>query len=453
MPLTGIEIFKLLPKTNCGKCGVPTCLAFAMQLAAGKADLNACPTVSSETKDKLSEASAPPIRPLTIGVGGRAVKIGGETVLFRHEKRFENPTGLAILISDKMSDAEVDARIDRLNNLVYERVGLTLRPDMAALRADSGQAATFAALINKVKSKSDCSLIIISEDVDILAAGLKVCADRKPLIYAATNANAEKVAALAKETGCPVVAKGATLDEIAVLTDQLTKSGLKDIVIDTNAKSIRQAFDDQIFIRKAALAKTRSLGFPTIMFTCDMTDDPMKEALIASMAIAKYAGIVVLSDFQGHSLFPLLVERMNIYTDPQKPLATKEGIYEIGGPNENSPVLLTSNFSLTYFIVSGEIENSKVPCYLLVKDTEGLSVMTAWAAGKFVADAISPFVKKCGITDKIKHRNLIIPGYAASESGGLEEELPDWKIEVGPREAAHIPAYLKNWKPLIGAAK
>jgi acetyl-CoA decarbonylase/synthase complex subunit gamma len=182
------------------------------------------------------------------------------------------------------------------------------------------------------------------------------------------------------------------------------------------------------------------------MLPCEMSEDPMKEALITSIFIAKYAGILVMSDFQGHSLFPLLVERLNVFTDPQKPLATKEGIYEIGGPNENSPVLVTSNFSLTYFIVSGEIENSKVPTYLLVKDTEGLSVMTAWAAGKFVADAIAPFVKKSGIADKVQHHTLVIPGYAAQESGGLEEELPGWKIEVGPREATHIPAYLKTWK-------
>jgi acetyl-CoA decarbonylase/synthase complex subunit gamma len=210
---------------------------------------------------------------------------------------------------------------------------------------------------------------------------------------------------------------------------------------------VRKAFDEQIFIRKSALNKMRSVGFPTIVFPCEMTDDPMKEALIASMFIAKYAGIVVLSDIQGHAIFPMLVERLNIFTDPQKPLATKEGIYEIGGPNENSPVLITSNFSLTYFIVSGEIENSKVPTYLLIKDTEGLSVMTAWAAGKFVADAIAPFVKKSGIDAKVKHRTLIIPGYAAQESGGLEEELPGWKIVVGPREASHIPAFLKMWKP------
>jgi acetyl-CoA decarbonylase/synthase complex subunit gamma len=178
-----------------------------------------------------------------------------------------------------------------------------------------------------------------------------------------------------------------------------------------------------------------------------MSDDPMKEALIAATFVAKYGGIIVLSDFQGESLFPLLVLRMNIFTDPQRPLATTEGIYEIGGPGEDSPVLLTSNFSLTYFIVSSEIENSRIPGFLLVKDTEGLSVMTAWAAGKFVADTIAPLIKKCGIADKVKHRKLIIPGYIAAESGGLEEELPGWVILVGPREGAHIPAYLKAWQP------
>jgi acetyl-CoA decarbonylase/synthase complex subunit gamma len=178
-----------------------------------------------------------------------------------------------------------------------------------------------------------------------------------------------------------------------------------------------------------------------------MTDDPMKEVLIAAAFIAKYAGIIVLSDLSGESLFPLLLARMNIYSDPQRPMATKEGIYEIGGPGEDSPVLVTSNFSLTYFIVMGEIETSRVPAWLLVKDTEGLSVMTAWAAGKFVADAIAPLVKKSGIADKAKHKKLIIPGYAAAISGELEEELPDWEIQIGPREAAHIPAFLKQWKP------
>jgi len=447
MPLTGIEIFKLLPKTNCGQCGVPTCLAFAMNLATGKAELSACPHVSEEAKTKLEEASAPPIKPVTIGVGDGALKVGGETVMFRHEKRFENPPGLAILVSDTMDTAEVEAKLERAK-LQYERVGLTLRPELVAIRCDSGDAQKFAALASKVKQQSDRAIILMSPNPDVLAAGLKVSAESRPLLYAATKDNLGPVAELAKQNSCPVVAKATDLEELAQLTTRLTEAGVKDIVLDSGARKLRRAFEDQVTIRSAALVKKfRPLGFPTITFPGEMTDDPMKEAVIASILIAKYGGIIVLSDFQGYSLFPLLVERMNIFTDPQRPLATTEGTYEIGGPDENSPVLITTNFSLTYFIVSGEIESSRVPAYLLVKDTEGLSVMTAWAAGKFVADTIAPFVKKCGIEGKVKHHKLIIPGYAAAESGGLEEELPGWEIQIGPREAAHIPAYLKEWKP------
>jgi acetyl-CoA decarbonylase/synthase complex subunit gamma len=448
MALTGIEIFKLLPKTNCGECGVPTCLAFAMNLAAGKAELTACPHVSDEAREKLSAASAPPILPVTIGVGDRALKIGGETVMFRHEKRFENPPGLAILISDAMEDSEVDARLEKFKTMEYERVGLTLRPDLIAVKADSGDAKKFEALVNKVKGNGDANIILMSDNADVLAAGVKACADRKPLIYAATKDNIDSVSSLAKENDCPVAVKASSLEELAELTEKLTAAGIKNIVIDSGARTVRQALEDQIIIRSAALNKKfRPLGYPTIVFPGEMTDNPMKEGVIASILMAKYAGIIVLSDFHGESLFPLLVERLNIYTDPQRALATVEGIYEINNPNENSPLMVTSNFSLTYFIVSGEIENSKVPSYLYVKDTEGLSVMTSWAAGKFSADIIGPAIKKSGIADKIKHQKLIIPGYIAAESGGLEEELPGWEILVGPREGAHIPAYLKTWKP------
>jgi acetyl-CoA decarbonylase/synthase complex subunit gamma len=448
MPLTGIEIFKLLPKTNCGECGVPTCLAFAMGLAAGKAELAACPYVSDEAKARLEEASAPPIRLVTIGVGERAIKVGGETVMFRHEKRFENPPGFAILISDTMAQAEIDSRLDRCQKLQYERVGLTLRPELVALKCDSQDAAKFEALVARAKQNSGCNIILMSESPDILAAGLKVCADGKPLLYAATRDNLDQVATLAKDSSCPVAVKAGSLDELCELTTKLTQSGINDLVIDSGSRSLRQALADQVAVRRAALVnKFRPLGFPTIVLANEMSDDPMKEALIAATFVAKYGGIIVLSDFQGESLFPLLVLRMNIFTDPQRPLATTEGIYEIGGPGEDSPVLLTSNFSLTYFIVSSEIENSRIPGFLLVKDTEGLSVMTAWAAGKFVADTIAPLIKKCGIADKVKHRKLIIPGYIAAESGGLEEELPGWEILVGPREGAHIPAYLKAWQP------
>ena len=449
MALTGIEIFKKLPKTNCGECGVPTCLAFAMKLAAGQAELGACPYVSEQAKAELQEASAPPIRPLSIGTGDQALKLGGETVMFRHEKRFVSPTGIAVLVSDKMSGGEVDSRLKKLGELKYERVGLKLQADLVAVKAESGDPAKFEGLVKKVKDRLDGKgVVLMSEDPKVLSAGAKVVADRKPLLYAATKANADAMAQLAKETSAPLAVKAGSLDELVELTTKLTAAGLKDLVLDSGARTPRKVLEDQVVMRRAALVKKfRPLGFPTITFPCEMTGDPLKETLLASMLVAKYAGIVVLSDLNGHGLFPLLVERMNIFTDPQRPMATSEGIYEIGGPNENSPVLVTSNFSLTYFIVSGEIEGSRVPSWLLVKDTEGLSVMTAWAAGKFGADLIAPFVKKCGIADKVKHRKLIIPGYAAVISGELEEELPDWKIQIGPREASHIPAFLKMWKP------
>jgi len=448
MPLTGIEIYKLLPQTNCKECGEPTCLAFAMKLAAGKTELALCPSVSEEAKARLAEAAAPPIRVITVGTGERAVKLGGETVMFRHEKRFENPPGLAILISDTMAEAEINARLEKFGKFQYERVGLTLRPEMVAIKNDSGEAAKFEAVIKKVTQAGDASLILMSDNADVLAAGLKACADRKPLLYAATKDNSARMADLAKESSCPVVAKAANLDELIELTTKLTEAGVKDIVLDSGARTLRQAFEDQVVIRRAALLKKfRPLGFPTIVLPAEMTDDPMKEAVIASAFVAKYAGIIVLSDFYGESLFPLLIERMNVYTDPQRPLSTTEGIYKIGTPTENSPVLVTTNFSLTYFIVSAEIENSRVPSYLLVKSTGGLSVVTAWAAGKFVADTIAPFVKKSGIEEEIKHRKLIIPGLVAAESGSLEEELPGWEVLVGPREAVNIPAYLKQWQP------
>ena len=445
MGLTGIQIFKLLPKTNCKECGVPTCLAFAMNLAAGKSELSSCPYVSEEARAMLSEAAAPPIRPLVIGSGENVVKIGGETVLFRHEKTFVNKPGLAVLVSDAMPEAEVSARLKRFKELKYERVGLTLRPEMVALKNESGDTGKFEALVKKTKSETDAALILMSSTVEAMTAGVKACADRVPLIYAATDGNSDAFAKLAQEHKCPLAIKADSLENLSKLSDKLTAAGLKDLVLDSGGRTIRKAFEDQVYIRRAALVqKNRSLGFPTITFPCEMTSDPMKEALIASAFVAKYAGIIVLSDLQGESLFPLLVERLNIYTDPQRPMMMQQGIYPIGNPGEDSPVLITTNFSLTYFIVSGEVESSRVPSWLLVMDTEGLSVLTAWAAGKFVGDAIGAFIKKSGITDKVKHRRVILPGAVAAVSGDLEEELGSgWEVKIGPREAAHITAYLK----------
>jgi acetyl-CoA decarbonylase/synthase, CODH/ACS complex subunit gamma len=450
MAMTGIQIFKLLPKTNCKECGFPTCLAFAMALAAGKTELAKCPHVSEESKAILAESSAPPIRTVEIGTGEQSLKVGGELVLFRHEKTFYHPPGLGVLLTDEMDDGEVGQKLDRLNKLEFERVGLTLKPELAALQCVSGDAARFEAFVRKAMGMTGRNLIIMAADhPEALKAGVMAARERKPLIYAATRANAKEVGQLGLETGCPVAVKGANLDEAAEIAEGLIQAGLKDLVIDSGARDAKTVLRDQVAIRRLALEKKFApLGFPTLALPCEMTSDVVEETLYASMLIAKYAGLIILSDLRAENLLPLLIQRLNIYTDPQRPMATKQGIYEIGSPNDQSPVLVTTNFSLTYFIVSGEIESSRVPSWLLILDTEGLSVMTAWAAGKFAADAIAAFVRKCGIQEKVTHRNLIIPGYAAGISGELEDELKDWKILIGPREAAHLAPYLRQWKPL-----
>jgi acetyl-CoA decarbonylase/synthase complex subunit gamma len=285
----------------------------------------------------------------------------------------------------------------------------------------------------------------MSESVDAMKAAADACAFKKPLLYAATAQNADQMGALAKEKGLPLAVKADNMDGLIALSDKLTGMGLKDLVLDSGAREPKQLFQDQVAIRRAPLkAGNRSLGFPTITFPCEMASNPDVETMLAAMLIAKYAGIVVLSDLKGANLFPLLLERLNVYTDPQRPMTVTQGIYEIGAPNENSPVLVTTNFSLTYFIVSGEIEGSRVPSWLLIMDTEGLSVMTAWAAGKFSGDAVGTFVKKSGIADKVAHKKIIIPGYAASISGDMEEELPGWEIIIGPRDASLIPKFLKD---------
>lgn len=445
MGLTGIQIFKLLPKTNCGECGVPTCLAFAMNLASGKAELDACPYVSAEAREKLAEASAPPIRPVALGAGVRAFKVGGETVMFRHEKTFYNPTGIgALVMSDIASDA-LDQKLKAWNALQFERVGLTLRPELVALKDAKGDPSTFSAAAKKIAAQSEFGLVLMSDKVDVIKAGIEASAYKRPLLYAATKTNVEEMGALAKSSGLPLALKAESLDELIALSDKLTAMGLKDLVLDSGAREPGKLFEHQVAIRRAALkAGNRSLGFPTITFPCEMATNLDAETMLAAMLVAKYAGIVVLSDFTGENLFPLLLERLNIFTDPQRPMTVTQGIYEIGSPNENSPVLVSTNFSLTYFIVSGEIESSRIPSWLLIMDTEGLSVMTAWAAGKFVGDAVGLFVKKSGIADKVSHKKVIIPGYAASISGDMEEELPGWEVIIGPRDASLIPKFLRD---------
>jgi len=445
MALTGIQIFKLLPKTNCKECGVPTCLAFAMNLASGKAELDDCPYVSDEAREQLSEASAPPIRPVVLGKGVRKTKAGGETVMYRHEKTFYSPTPLGALVGSDMAQSDLEGKLKAWNAFQFERVGFNLRPELVAVKDVNGDKDAFANTAKTIAETSEFNLVLMSEDAGVMAAGIEACKFKRPLVYAATEGNIDDFGALAKDNDLPLAVKADSVEGLIPLTDKLNQMGVKDLVIDPGSREIKQSFEDQVVIRRAALKSgNRSLGFPTITFPCEMASNIDMETLIAAMHIAKYGGITILSDFTGESIFPLLLERLNIFTDPQRPMTVDEGIYEINNPDENSPVLVTTNFALTYFIVCGEIEGSRVPSWLLIKDSEGLSVMTAWAAGKFSGDDVGMFVKKCGIADKVKHTNIIIPGYAAAIAGDMEEELPGWTITVGPREAAHIPKLLKS---------
>jgi acetyl-CoA decarbonylase/synthase complex subunit gamma len=445
MALTGIQIFKLLPKTNCKECGVPTCLAFAMNLASGKAELDACPYVSDEARAQLAEASAPPIRPVAVGKGVRKATTGGETVQYRHEKTFYNPTLLAAMVSSDISADDLATKLKGWNALQFERVGLNLRPELVALKDVNGNADAFGKLAKQIAETSEFNLILMTENADVMKAGVEAAGFKRPLMYAATDGNTDAMGQLAKEKDLPLAVKADSPEALIPISDKLTGMGLKDLVLDPGSREPKQANADMIAIRRAALKNgNRSIGFPTITFPCEMADNLDVETLLAAMFIAKYGGIVVLSDFAGESIFPLLLERLNIFTDPQRPMTVTEGIYPIGTPDENSPVLVTTNFALTYFIVSGEVEGSRIPSWLLIKDSEGLSVLTAWAAGKFAGDDVGAFVKKSGIMDKVKHTELIIPGYAAAIVGDIEEELPGWTITVGPREAAHLPGFLRD---------
>jgi len=444
MALSGVQIFKLLPKTNCKKCGHPTCLAFAMKLAQRQASLDLCPDVSEEAKTLLGEASAPPIRPITIGAGDKAFKMGEENVLFRHEKKFVNPCALAVEIKDTMSADEINAIAESVLASEMDRVGQKLRVDSIFVSNVSGDAGKFESAVKAVAAKAPAvPLILCTLNPAAAEAALKAVADSKPLLYGADESNAEAMAGLAKtyKVALGVIGKG--LDALTALTEKIKGLGVEDMVIDPGARTAKEILETNTLIRRAAVKKNdKTVGYPVM--TLAQRDDAMLEMLIASLGIAKYSSIVVMSSIEKWKDLALFTLRQNIYTDPQVPMQVEQKIYKIGEPTPESPLMITSNFSLTYFIVSGEVENSKVPCRLAVLDCEGLSVLTGWAAGKFTASKIAAFIQESGIENEIKNKELIIPGYVSILSGSIEEKLPGWKITVGPREANGLPAFLKS---------
>jgi len=447
MGLTGLEIYRQLPRTNCGDCGVPTCLAFAMKLANKQASLDDCPHVSDAAKEVLGAASSPPIRLVTIGTGDNKLEIGNETVMFRHEETFHHPTGIAMEVDAAASDDELTAKLAEINKLKFERVGQEIGVNLIAVR-DTGSvgAAKYAEAVSKASSASELSLVLISSDPAAIEEALKVCADKNPLIYAATPDNYEAMAQLAKANSCPLAVAADGLEELAALTEKVKALGVEDMVLDSKAEDIVSIMADLTHIRRLALRKTfRPLGYPAIAFTT--SDDPLSEATEACSYVAKYAGIVVMKNTAPSVILPVLTMRQNIYTDPQKPIQMEPKVYAVGNVTDKSPVLMTTNFSLTYFSVEGEAEASRIPAYILAVDTEGQSVLTAYAAEKLTAESAAAAMKKFELEKLVSHKKMIIPGFVAVMSGALAEES-GWEILVGPREASGIPTYLKTvWKP------
>ncbi|MBM2842669.1 MAG: dehydrogenase/acetyl-CoA synthase delta subunit, barrel [Anaerolineales bacterium] len=446
MPLTGLEVYKLLPQTNCKECGFPTCLAFAMKLAAKQAELKGCPYVSEASKAKLEAASSPPIRLIQVAGDEQKLEVGNETVLFRHEKTFYHRPGIFLHLRDTEAVEALKGKVAEAEAFQVDYVGIRLGLDGFLIEAASGQEAAFAAAIASVRSASKKPLILMAATPALARAGLQACAGTRPLLHAATAENAAAMAEVAKEAKVPLVARAETPDALAELTAVLTAAGVEDIVLDPGISGYRQSLHTLTHLRRLALRKNfRPLGFPVITFPG--LGENVDEPILAAEHIAKYAGFIVLESFDPAALYPLLVLRQNIYTDPQKPIQVQPGVYEINSPDGNAPVLVTTNFSITYFAVANEVEGAGWPAWLVVTDAEGMSVLTAWAAGKFDAERIAKSIKGFGVAEKVGHQRLIIPGQVAVLSGELEEELPGWQIMVGPREAVDIGAFLKAMWP------
>ena len=441
MSFSGLDIYKLLPKTNCRQCGLATCLAFAMQLAKKAQPIEKCPFISLESKSILQAQALPPIKPIILGANESKFEIGNETVMFRHEEKFRNPTGIGFIIDDSLTDTQIKAQLDRINQLKFERVGQLLEVNLVALK-QSKDIKRYLEATKLILNHTTKQIVLMSTDLLALKQAAEVAKERIPLLYCATEENFTQIGAIAKEFRLPVVVVAKDLDILAKLTKELNSLGVSNLILDTGVKPITEKIWDLTQIRRLALKKSnRALGYPTLVIIDK--SDPYQEAIEATAYITKYAGIVMIKGLEVWEVISILTLRQNIYTDPQKPLQIDPKLYPIGKVTQSSPVLITTNFSLSYYTVLGEVEASKIPSYILSVDTQGMSVLTAWAAEKFNAETITKSLETSGVRDTINHKNLIIPGYVAMLSGDLEDQS-GFKIIVGPKEAAGIPAFLKN---------
>jgi len=444
MALKALDIYKLLPKKNCKECGDPTCLTFAMKLAGGKADVDLCPYLSDEAKSVLGATTRPPIRRVKIGVGERSFAVGEEFVLYRHEKTFYHPPGIIFRVSDTQTADEITAVTRRVRDETFTRVGSDLRFSGIAIENVSGSAETFARAVATVEGVgAHLPPVLISRDPAALKAALVHCGTYRPLIHAATAENYKEFAELAKQHGCPLVIRSDTLEGLAQLVKDCTAEGVADLVMDLAPATLGDFVVRSTGIRQLAITRTApEFGYPVYL---DTTKTGSEDAAIA-LGIVKYASVIVTSPLSPGPAKAALTLRQNIYTDPQKPIQMNPGLYRVGTPDKDSPVLMTVNFSLTFFTLQGYLESSRVPCFMLIVDTEGLSVLTAVAAGKLSEMLVRDSIKKFGVENEVNHRKLIIPGYASPLSGRIEDAT-GWKVLVGPRDAAEIGEFLhEEWK-------
>jgi acetyl-CoA decarbonylase/synthase complex subunit gamma len=442
MALTGLQIQKLLPGTNCKECGSNTCLAFAMKLAAKKADLAECPYASDEAKRVLGEATEPPVRAVALGPGGKLVT-GEETVLYRHEKTFVHATLIAININDTDDDARVAAVIAQIKDYRFERVGETFEIDLAALTQKGGDGARFITLAELIWKETGKPLVLRSSDAGALRDASKKIKGSRSVLCAHSASSADEVLGAAKEDGHALAITGDTLDEIFSTARAIRDGGFLGVLLNFTTNSLAEQFQTNAIARTAAIkGAVKPLGFPFLKFID--TGNELDDTVEAVTEITKYGGVMVLPGFDAAQLATLMTLRLNIYTDPQKPIQVEPNIYPIGEPTAESPVFVTTNFSLTYFVVSGEIENSGTSAWLVVPECEGMSVLTAWAAGKFNAEKIAAFMKERNVDSMVSRKRLVIPGYVAQLSGELEESMPGWEILVGPQESADIESFVKS---------
>jgi len=441
MALSGLDIYKLLPKTNCRQCGLATCLAFAMQLAKKALPIEKCPFITLEAKSTLEAQALPPIKLITLGNNESKFDIGNETVMFRHEEKFRNPTGIGFIIDDNLSDCEIIERLKKINQLEFERVGQKLNVNLVALKQNK-DGKRYLEAVKLLIDNTLLPIMLMSRDLAALKEAAVISQKRKPLLYSAGEENFAQIGALAKELQLPLVVTAQDIDHLGQLTLKLNDLGVSELILDSGMKPTADKIWDLTQLRRQALKRSnRALGYPSLAIV--EKTDPYEEAIEASAYIAKYAGIVLIKGLATWEILSILTLRQNIYTDPQKPLQIDPKLYTIGQVSQDSPVLVTTNFSLSYYTVLGEVESSKIPAYILSVDTQGMSVLTAWAAEKFNAESITKSLDSFGVQKVVGHKNLIIPGYVAMISGDLEDQS-GFKIIVGPKEAAGIPAFLKK---------